>query len=471
MTEVCPTCPSGHLLGTFHDYQTLASQFLQGRDQAGLMLDMGLGKTAVVLDALDESRLPCLVVAPKRVAEETWPEEHARWRPDLSYAGAVGEPDARMAAVKSGADVVVIGRENIGKAFGDRKHPFKTVVIDELSGFKNKGSERWKSARRIVKKADRVWGLTGTPAPNGYLDLWGQIYLLDGGVRLGTSLGGYRSRYFTAANQIPVRGGRFVVTDWDLKPKADERIREKIEDICLAMTSKGRVPLPEQVLNKQQVRLPRDVMNTYLEMSEELAVDLEDLFGGYVHTAGNAAILTQKLEQISAGFMYVDAEERGLYERDYTDLHRSKMEALAEIVDSPHEGGVLVFYKYDEERRFLREKFTGKGEVPLVRFIDEPGIIKEWNRGEVPILATHPASASHGLNLQYGGHTIVWTGPTWDLELWDQANKRLHRQGQRNNVIVHLLLGKGTIDTFILKRVESKSETQQDLLAFLESPI
>lgn len=470
MNDVCNSCASKHKVGEFHDYQHVAVEYLRGRPQAGLMMDMGLGKTACCLEALEPRHLPCLVIAPKRVAEEVWDVERDRWRPDLSIAVAMGEADQRLAKVKSGADIVVISRDNIGKAFGDRKHPFKTVVIDELSGFKTKSSERWKAARRIVSKADNVWGLTGTPAPNGYLDLWGQMYLLDGGLRLGKNLGGYRGRYFVPDMIVDTKRGPQVVS-WALRPEADQRIKEKIEDVCLAMSTDGKVDLPERVVNDLVVHLPPKVMTVYDEISSELAVDLEDLFGGYVHTAGNAAILTQKLSQITAGFMYVDAEERGVYDTDYTVLHHTKMDALAEVMDTPRVGGVLVAYQFEQEQAFLRERFNGRGSTPQVHFIDEPGIIKAWNRGEVEMLATHPASAGHGLNLQHGGHTIVWTSPTWDLELWDQFNKRLHRQGQKNNVIVHVIVDPRTIDALQRRRIESKSEVQQDLLAFLESPI
>lgn len=448
-----------------HDYQEVGVDFLRGRDQAALMMDMGLGKTACVLAALEPRHLPALVVAPKRVAEEVWDVERDKWRPDLDIVVAKGEPEQRRRALNSGADILVLGRDNLRDVADTHLKP-KTLVLDELSGYKSggaKGSVRWKTARRLIvdEKVPHVWGLTGTPAPNGYLDLWGQIALLDGGKRLGKNITTYRSRYFIPTQMSP--DGR-TVYDWGLRPESEGHIKRLIEDICLAMKTEGRIDVKKPHMNDVTIDLPASVRKAYREFESELVVNLEEIFGGEIHTAGSAAILTSRLSQMTAGFLYVDDAEIHNYE--HTILHDEKIKALGEIMESPRHGGVLVFYRYTAERDMILRAFP-----KLAHTIDEPGVVKSWNRQEVPMLLTHPASAGHGLNLQDGGHTIVWTSPTWDLEHWDQGNKRLARQGQKHDVIVHLILAKKTVDFKIRRRLDDKSDTQQDLLAFLESPV
>jgi SNF2 family DNA or RNA helicase len=471
VTEVCDTCSSHHPLGQFHEYQDLAVDFLRRQPRAALMMDMGLGKTASVLAALEDRHLPALVTAPKRVAEEVWDVEQERWRPDLGIAVAAGDPAKRKAALLSDAPIVVLGRDNLRDLDSLKprdREPFRTFVIDELSGFKsggNRGSVRWKAARRQIKKETtaNVWGLTGTPAPNGYLDLWGQISLLDGGERLGKSFSGYRDRYFVV-DQTIWNGTREVAVSWAPREFSIDRIKERIEDICLAMKSEGRITLPPLTFNDVAIELPPAVRKAYREFSDELTVNLKDLFGGEVHTAGNAAILTSRLSQMTAGFLYVDDAEIRNYE--HTVLHSEKIKALEEIAESPRVGGLLVFYRYTAERDMILKHFGDAAHT-----LEEDGVVKAWNRQEIPILLTHPASAGHGLNLQHGGHTAVWTSPTWDLEHFDQGNKRLARQGQKHPVVIHMILAKKSIDHLIRNRLVAKSDTQQDLLAFLESPI
>lgn len=451
-----------------HDYQKVARDFLRGRDEGlALMLDMGLGKTAATLAALEPKHLPALVVAPKRVAEEVWDVERDKWRPDLSVSVAMGEPKQRRIALNSGADITVIGRDNLRDVTDTHIKP-RTLVIDELSGYKSggrKGSVRWKTARALITehKIKHVWGLTGTPSPNGYLDLWGQIGLLDGGQRLGRNLTGYQTRYFVPEKTV-WNGKREVVASWALREGADQRIKELIQDICLAMKTDGRIKLPPMTENEIAVELPPAVRAAYREFASELCVNLEELFGGTIHTAGNAAILTSRLSQMTAGFLYVDDAEINNYE--HTILHTEKVKALEEIMDAPREGGVMVMYRYTAERDMILRHFGD-----IAHTIDEPGVIRAWNRQEIPMLLTHPASVGHGLNLQDGGHTQVWTSPTWDLELWEQGVKRLARQGQKNPVVIHIILAKRSVDHLIRKRVADKSASQQDLLAFLESPI
>lgn len=460
--DVCQSCPSQHPYGSLHDYQEVARDFLQGRDAGlALMLDMGLGKTASVLSALEPRHLPALVVAPKRVSEEVWDVEQETWRPDLPVALAVGEATTRRRALNSGAPITVIGQQNLGDALETHIKP-RTLVVDELSGYKNKSSVRWKTARAIIDEhgIKNVWGLTGTPAPNGYLDLWGQIALLDGGRRLGRNLTTFRSRYFNPGRSN--RDGH--IYEWIEKPETPDRIKELLQDICLAMESKGRVDVTEPHFNHLMMSLPKKVQKAYEELARELVVDLRELFDGDIHTAGNAAILTSRLSQMTAGFLYVDDAEINNYE--HTLLHSEKIKALEEIMDSPRDGGVLVAYRFTAERDMILRAFP-----KLAHTIDEPGVVKAWNRKEIPMLVTHPASTGHGLNLQHGGHTAVWLSPTWDLEHFDQFNKRLARQGQKNDVIIHVVMAKKTIDVLMSQRLANKSEVQKDFLAFLESPV
>lgn len=445
-----------------HDYQIVARDFLRAQPRAALFLDMGLGKTAATLSALTPDHLPVLVVAPKKVAEEVWEAENGLWRPDLTLAVAKGTPSQRDAAIRAGADITVISRDNLGDLVTAKQTPqYRTFVLDELSSFKTKTSARWKNANKIIKKyrIPHVWGLTGTPNPNGYLDLWAQIALLDQGARLGPNLTTYRSRYFFPGRSLPSG----VVIEWLLRPGAEDKIKHQIQDICLAMATEGRIKLPEITHNHVKVDLPPAVREKYRDLKNTLVVDLQDIFGGEVHTAGTAATLTARLSQMTSGFIYVDDAETRNYE--YTILHKVKIEALKDIQEFTLGANLLVFYRFRAERTMLQEAF------PEAWSIDEPNAIKKWNAGEVPMLLAHPASAGHGLNLQHGGHHIVWTSPTWDLEHWEQANKRLARQGQKHPVVIHSILANKTIDQLVAKRLEEKSEVQRDLLAFLESPI
>jgi hypothetical protein len=460
---------------TLHDYQIVARDFLRSNSHAALLLDMGLGKTAASLSALEPRHLPVLVVAPKRVAEEVWDTEAALWRPDLRVVVAKGSPPAREAALLSeDADVIVLSRDNFRDVLTlKRKQPFRTLILDELSGFKSRQSVRWKTAMTVAWKGHRmehVWGLTGTPAPNGYLDLWPQVAVLDAGERLGRNITTYRSRYFNPGRQL----SNGTIIEWNLKPGAEDKIKHLISDVCLAMATDGRIKLPPTTFNYVPVELPAAVGTAYKRLEDDLIVDLRSIFDGEVHTAANAAVLSSRLSQMAAGFLYVDEAE--LHNYAYTSLHTAKVDALKEVLDSDHVGGVLVFYRYRAEAETLRRELASYG----VRDINDPGVVKEWNAGQVPVLLAHPASAGHGLNLQHGGHTIVWTSLTWDLELWEQANKRLARQGQKHPVVIHCLMAMRrakdkrlhpTVDAMIRDRLEGKADVQADLLSYLESPV
>lgn len=441
-----------------HDYQLVARDFLRERDKAGLFLDMGLGKTACSLTALEERHLPVLVIAPKRVAENVWSKETALWRPDLTVAVAAGSPAERAESLASKADIVTLGIDNIKDvAKIKRDTPFRTIILDELSRFKGRGVW-WKEARKIVAGVDHVWGLTGTPAPNGLLDLWPQIYLLDGGQRLGKNITTYRSRYFYPGRSLP----NGVIYEWHLKPESEANIHGLVEDLCLSMETEGRIDLPPLTYNIIEVTMPPTAKKAYKDLRDDLVADLSEVFGE-IHTAGSPGALTNRLSQIAAGFLYVD--DADLHNYAATQLHTEKVKAVREVVDGTG-SPVWVFYRYNYELEMLKKEFGDEAFT-----LKDDNAIDRWNDGQVPVMLAHPASVSHGLNLQYGGHTQVWTSLPWDLELWDQGIKRHHRQGQEHPVVVHIIQAKGTIDPAIKAALVDKAEVQDALLAHLESPL
>jgi hypothetical protein len=445
-----------------HDYQVLARDYLRANDRAGLFLDMGLGKTAATLRALEPRHLPVLVSAPKRVAMEVWPAEVKIWRPDLTIqvvGTKDGNADERAALLKNAtADIVVMGRDLFHETVPHAKR-YRTLVIDELSGYKSKTSQRWKTANRLQKVIPRLWGLTGTPSPNGLLDLWGPLYLLDQGQRLGTTIGGYRGRYFTSQKTIFVNG-RQVPVDYRPNPGAEARIHHLISDICLGMKTDGRIKLPEFTVNRVNVPLDAKAAKPYRDMERDFVAALELL--GTVHSAKNAAILTSRLSQITAGFLYNDDQD---INPGHSWIHDGKVEALKEIVEAT-DGPLLVFYRYQAELKRLLEKFPHATDVKR-----EHDLQNRWNAGEIPLLLAHPASAGHGLNLQSGeGHTMAWTTLPTNLEEWDQANKRLHRQGQKKAVVCHVLHSPATVDVVDWARLVDKKSVQDALMDYLEAP-
>jgi SNF2 family DNA or RNA helicase len=418
---------------------------------------MGLGKTAASLRALTPEMLPVLVNAPKRVAEEVWPVEVPKWRPDLTVKVAAGTPKQREAALLSDADIVVIGRDNLADAVPHAGR-FKTHIIDELSGYKNRASQRWKAARKINKDMPQVWGLTGTPSPNGLLDVWAQLYLIDNGEALGTGVTGYRERYFRAKSQM----SNGIVTEWELRPGAEQRIHQLMERSCLSMSTEGRIELPPTTYNDVSVPLTPSVRRLYKQMKDNLCTDAE-MLGGVVYSAMNAAVLSNKLSQITAGFLYPD--DREFSDEPAARLHKEKGNALREIVDGTG-SPVLIAYRFQEELDILKESLGS-----LAHTIDEPNVVKRWNAGEIPALLAHPASAGHGLNLQFGGHTMVWATLPWSLEEYQQMNKRLARQGQKHPVVIHHLMSPKTVDPKIKMVLDGKATVQQALMDHLESPI
>lgn len=435
---------------TLHEHQIQAVKHLADNPRAALFLPMGAGKTLSTLDHLTPDHLPALVVAPKRVAEYVWAQEVAKWRPELSVEVALGTPEKRERAIARRADITVLGRDNMAWLMGlsARVRPkYKTIVLDESQSFKAKGTARWRAARKLTRPAEYVRLLTGTPAGNGLMDLWAQVYLLDGGERLGTSLGAYRQRYFYPA--LTLDNG--VVAKWALKPGAEKAIYRKLADICLHIPI-TELDLPEQTVNVVPVDMPPLAWRIYDQLKNDMVADLDMLGGPEALTVPSAGVLSSKLSQITCGEVYGEKPDD-----PRTFLHSGKLDQLEDIVWST-EGGILVFYRFRFQMEAILKRFPEA--VPVTR----RGAVGDWNDGKIPILVAHPASAGHGLNLQYGGHTIVWAGLTWSSEEWLQGNARLLRHGQKNNVMVHVLSVPNSIDVHQLAAVEGKVTVQQALL-------
>ena len=439
-----------------HDYQKRAIEMVEALPSVGLFLDMGLGKTVITMTAINElmyeefevSRV--LVIAPRRVAEDTWTREHAKWDhlQHLRVSRVLGTPAQRVRALKADADIYVIGRDNVVWLTETLKAwPFDMVVIDELSSFKSPQAKRFRALRRVMPQVRRVVGLTGTPSPNGLMDLWAQVYLLDRGERLGRTLGAYRERYFRAG----ARNG-YVVYKWVPRAGAPEKIQAKISDICVSMSAADYLKLPRRIDNVIPVKLSDAELDTYKQMERDQLLEMED--SDDTVAAFNAAAVMSKLLQIANGSVYTSAG-------DVLRIHDAKLEALEEIIDTT-DSPVLVFYSFRHDLDAIREK------VKDARMLEGPQDIADWNAGRIRVLLAHPASVGYGLNLQEGGHVIVWYGLTWSLELYQQANARLYRQGQEKPVIIHHLVADGTVDEQVMRALQDKDTGQAALLAALK---
>jgi SNF2 family DNA or RNA helicase len=444
-----------------HSYQEYAANHILNNPAAGLFLDMGLGKTVTTLTAIDDLLFlgevnKILVIAPLRVAEDTWSTEIDKWdHLNLKISKVLGTVKERTIALNIDADVYVTNRENVEwlvKEYFD-KWPFDMVVIDELSSFKSSKAKRFRALRKVRPYFKRIVGLTGTPAPNSLIDLWPQLYLLDGGKRLGKTITSYREQYFKPGNR-----NQFVVYNWNLKEGAEEAIHKKIGDICISMMAKDYLNMPERIDNEININLPDRIINKYKQLEKDLVLELgeDDI------TASNAAVLTNKLLQMSNGAIYSENHE-------VVEIHDEKLKALLDIIEAANGKPVLVFYSFQHDFNriisFLKSKKLNA--VGLGGSED----IKKWNEGKVPVLLVHPAGAGHGLNLQYGGNIIVWFGLTWSLELYQQANARLHRQGQKENVVIHHLICKGTVDEDVMKALGNKEIGQNTLLEAVKARI
>jgi SNF2 family DNA or RNA helicase len=442
-----------------HKYQEYGIQKIIDTPATGLFLEMGLGKTVITLTALDLLKNDyfdankILVIAPLRVADDTWSRESNKWDhlKHLTISKILGKRKQREKALKADADIYVINRENVPwlVSMTGKKWPFDTVVIDELSSFKSSASQRFRALRRVRPLMKRVIGLTGTPAPNGLLDLWSQMYLLDRGERLGTTLGGYRDRYFVPG----AREGQ-IVYDWKRKKETERNVYEKISDICVSMKAEDWLDVPERIDRVAPVRMTGEAATLYKKLEREL---LLPFVGGDV-VANTAAVLSNKLLQLANGAVYDEAG--GIRE-----IHEAKLDALEDIVEAANGKPLLVFYTYKHDLSRIQDRFKN------ARKLETAEDIEAWNKCEIPILLAHPASAGHGLNLQDGGNQIVWFGLTWSLELYQQANARLHRQGQLQRVIVHHLVAEGTIDEDVMSRIEGKADDQNALLEAVKARI
>lgn len=444
-----------------HEYQRFAIEKIIELPETGLLMDMGLGKTVITLTAInclmydmfEVSKV--LVIAPKRVAEDTWTTEAGKWDhlQHLRISRVLGNQRERLAALATDADVYVINRENVVWLVEQcrKTWPFDMIVVDELSSFKSNQAKRFKALKQVRPLASRFVGLTGTPAPNGLLDLWPQMYLIDRGERLGKNITGYRNRYF-----YPGKSNGFVVYSYEPKPGAEEAIQQRIADICISMKAEDYLHMPELIVNDIPVYMDPAEVDRYQELEREklMAVDGEQI------TALNAAAVYNKLLQMANGSVYTD-------DNTVVDIHSKKLEALAEILDTSNGQPVLVFYNFRHDYDRLMSAFKNYKPRTLRCQTD----IRDWNAGRVPLLLAQPASMGHGLNLQSGGHIIVWYGLNWSLELYQQANARLYRQGQKQGVIIHRLVTKGTVDEEVIKRLESKDVTQDSLLDALKARI
>lgn len=434
-----------------HSYQGDAIKRLMENESYGLLLDMGLGKTIITLTAIerliydDFAVRRVLIIAPKKVAESTWQDEAAKWDhlKRLRFATILGTVKERIKAAESDADCYVVNRENVVWLCEHFKYglPYDMLVVDESSSFKNPQAKRFKALRKCSFKRKVI--LTGTPAPNTLMDLWPQMYLLDKGKRLGKTIGEYRGRYFK-----PDKRNGYVVFSYKLQGDwAQQEIYRLTGSICMSMKASDYLQLPARMDNIIKVKLDAKATKLYKELKKELVLSLngEDI------TTENAAALSTKLLQMANGAVYAD-------ERKVLHIHDGKLEALKEIVEANEGKPVLVFYCYQHDRERLKECF------PEAKELKSAEEMRAWNAGKLPMLLAHPASAAYGLNLQAGGNIIVWFGLTWSLELYQQANARLHRQGQQKPVIVHHLVAEGTIDEKVMRALSEKCAGQDALL-------
>lgn len=440
-----------------YPYQKKSIEFILDHERCGLLLDMGLGKTISTLMAVEEliySRMEIskvLVIAPIRVAKSTWSGEIEKWDDisHLRYSIAVGTPAKRKAALEEDADIYIINRENVTWLIENHQWDFDMCIIDELSSFKNNQSKRFKSLRKYISRCKRVVGLTGTPAPNGLMDLWAQIYLLDQGERLGKTISQYRQRYFK-----PGRCNGYIVYDYVPLPDAEDTIYSRIDDICISMSKEDYLEMPDRIFRSIRVNMDPDEMNYYKKLEKDAIIELSQ---DDAVLAGNAAATCNKLQQIANGAVYTENHE-------IVNVHDHKLGALEDLIESANGQPIIVFYQFRHDRKRIMERFE-------THELNTDEDVKRWNRGEIPILLAHPASIGHGLNLQFGGHIIIWFGLTWSLELYQQANDRLYRQGQDKAVLIYHIVSAGTVDERILKALENKEKSQDALMDYVKAKI
>ncbi|MST51644.1 SNF2-related protein [Hornefia butyriciproducens] len=441
-----------------HDYQQYATEYIKSHPVAAVLLDMGLGKTAISLTALldllfdsfEAHRI--LVIAPLRVARDTWPAEIEKWDhlSMLTYSVAVGSEKDRKAALMRDADIYIINRENVQWLVEQSGIPFTfdTVIVDELSSFKNHQSKRFKALMKVRPRIKRIVGLTGTPSANGLMDLWAEFKVLDMGQRLGRFIGMYRNNYFR-----PDKRNGQIIYSYKLLPGADKAIYKQISDITISMKATDHLKMPELVMNTHTVELSDDEREHYDELKQTLVLQLPEK----EITVANAAALTGKLLQMANGAIYDD-------DGDHIHIHDRKLDALEDLIEGANGKPVLVAYWFKHDLERIKSRFK-------VREIKSSSDIREWNAGKIPVAVIHPASAGHGLNLQTGGSTLIWFGLTWSLELYQQTNARLWRQGQQDTVVIHHIITDDTVDGRVLKALQSKEKIQDSLIAAVKAEL
>lgn len=440
-----------------HSYQTYATEYIKNHPIAAVLLDMGLGKTSITLTALNDLLFDSfeihkvLVIAPLRVAKNTWPAEIEKWEHlnGLIYSIVVGTVKERLAALRRQADIYIINRENVQWLILESEIPFNfdMVVIDELSSFKNHQAKRFRALMKVRSRVKRIVGLTGTPSSNGLMDLWAEFRLLDMGQRLGRFIGQYRNTYF-----MPDKRNGQVIFSYKPLPGAEKSIYAKISDITISMKSADHLQMPELINSRYTVYLSEKEQNRYGELKRDLVLQLP---GGDI-TAVNAASLSGKLCQMANGAVYSDS-------KSVVSIHDRKLDALEDIIEAANGKPFLVAYWFRHDLERITERLN-KLHIPFSR-LDDSISIRRWNTGDLPVGLIHPASAGHGLNLQSGGSTLVWFGLTWSLELYQQTVARLWRQGQRaKTVVVQHIIAKGTIDERIMQALSEKDTTQSALI-------
>lgn len=450
-----------------HKYQKVCVEHIISHPFCGVFLDMGLGKTISTLTAIEELKYDyceidtVLVIAPKRVVETVWEEEAKKWdhTKHLTFSKIIGTERQRLAAIKVKADVHIISRDNIAWlcSLYAAKLPYDMLVIDELSSFKAHQTQRFKSLRLARPWFKRVVGLTGTPAPNGLINLWSQMYLIDRGERLEKTITAYRSRYFR-----PGASNGYVVYSYNLLSDSERLIQERIKDICISMRAEDYLEMPERIDNFVRVTMPDKLMDAYKKFEQEnvitLANEIEE--GATTVNAVNAAALSNKLLQFANGAMYDE-------NKNVVPIHDLKLEALKEIIEAADGKPVLVAWTYQFDRDRIKNYFRSMAPRELKTAED----INDWNAGKVQLMLAHPASAGHGINLQAGGNIIVWYGLTWSLELYQQFNARLYRQGQKQRTIIHHIVNSGTHDEDVVKALKSKDKTQNNLMNSIKAKL
>ena len=446
-----------------HPYQAYCIDYLIYNRAAGLFLEPGLGKTVITLTALQDLRynrwevVKPLIIAPKKVAEATWTAEAKKWEhlKNMRVMPVLGSTQQRLRALATPADAYVINRENTQWLVEHFRNnwPFDTVVLDESSSFKNPQSKRFKSLKLIRSRIKRIVELTGTPASNGLEDLWAQVYLLDRGARLGQTLSSYRDRYF-----VPGRRNQMAIFDYKPKQGSFEMIKQAISDICISMKASDYISLPDVVYDDIPVMLDTAAKKAYEQLEKELLLQVDE----NTITAGSAGVLTGKLLQLCNGAVY-DTERKAVR------IHDCKLDAFMELVERLNGQHALVFFNFQHDRERLLKALASTD--LRVRVYSQAKDEADWNDGKIDILLAHPASCGYGLNLQLGGHHAVWFGLTWSLEQYEQANKRLHRQGQSEPVIIHHLIVQGGMDEAVIKALHGKGNMQDALMAALKARI